>query len=43
MRDNIMFYPAIVLMIVEAGAMVFLIRQWRKAKRREKNEKPQGE
>ena len=39
MRDNIMFYPAIVLMIVEAAAAVFLIWEWFKAKRRNENEK----
>lgn len=33
MRDNIMFYPAIVLMIVEAAALIFLAWAWRKAKR----------
>ena len=34
MRDNIMYYPAIVLMVVEAAALVFLIAEWFKAKRR---------
>ena len=34
MKENIMFYPAIVLMIVEAGALAFLIREWIRAKRR---------
>lgn len=34
MKENIMYYPAIVLMIVEAGAMAFLIRAWFDAKRR---------
>lgn len=34
MRDNIMFYPAIILMVVEAGALIFLIWAWIKAKRR---------
>lgn len=38
MRDNIMYYPAIVLMIVEAAAAVFLIREWFKAKRRNEND-----
>ena len=38
MRDNIMFYPAIVLMIVEAGALVFLIRAWFRAKKRRDDE-----
>ena len=33
MRDNIMFYPAIVLLIMEAGALAFLIRAWFAAKR----------
>ena len=36
MTDNIMFYPAIVLMIVEAAALVFLIWAWFDAKRRAK-------
>jgi hypothetical protein len=31
MKDNIMFYPAIVLMIVEVAALVFLITEWIKA------------
>lgn len=35
MTDNIMFYPAIVLMIVEAGALVFLTVEWFKAKKEE--------
>ncbi len=33
MKENIMFYPAIALMIVEAGAMAFLIRAWFRAKK----------
>lgn len=33
MRDNIMFYPAVVLMVVEAAAFIFLVCQWKKAKR----------
>lgn len=33
MRDNIMFYPAVVLMIVEAIALVFLICAWFRDKR----------
>lgn len=37
MRDNIMFIPAIVLMVVEAGALGFLIWAWFKAKRRGKD------
>lgn len=36
MRDNIMFYPAIILMIVEVCAVVFLIRAWFRANRRGK-------
>ena len=39
MKDNIMFYPSIVLMIVEAGALAFLIWAWRDAKRRQKDGK----
>ena len=34
MRDNIMFYPAIVLMIAEAVASAFLIWAWRDAKKK---------
>ena len=33
MKENIMYYPAIVLMIVEAGALAFLIRAWFRAKK----------
>ena len=33
MKDNIMFIPAVVLMIVEAGALAFLITEWIKVKR----------
>ena len=33
MKENIMFYPAIVLMIVEACAVAFLIRAWFRAKK----------
>lgn len=33
MKDNIMYYPAIVLMIVEAAALVFLISAWFRDKR----------
>ena len=33
MKENIMYYPAIVLMIVEAGALDFLIRAWFRAKK----------
>ena len=31
MKDNIMYYPAIFLMIIEAGALIFLITEWIKA------------
>ena len=31
MKDNVMYYPAIILMIVEAGALIFLITEWIKA------------
>ena len=33
MKENIMYYPAIVLMIVEAGARAFRIRAWFRAKK----------
>lgn len=36
-RDNIMYYPAIVLMVVEAGTLAFLIWAWFDAKRRNKD------
>ena len=39
MKENIMFYPEIVLMIVEAGALAFLIRAWVKAKKEEEDGK----
>lgn len=39
MKDNIMYYPAIVLMVVEAGALTFLIWAWFDAKRRNKDGK----
>ena len=38
MKDNIMFIPSIVLMVVEAAALAFLIWAWRKAKKEEKND-----
>lgn len=38
MRDNIMFIPALILMIVEVKALVFLIWSWCEAKREQKNE-----
>ena len=37
MKDNIMFIPAVILMIVEALALGFLIWSWFDAKRRNKN------
>lgn len=33
MRENIMYYPAMVLMVVEALALGFLILAWFKAKK----------
>jgi hypothetical protein len=42
MRDNIMYYPAVVLMIVEAGALAFLIVAWFKAKRRNDDDQRAG-
>ena len=39
MSDNIMFYPAIVLMLVEVGALAFLIRAWFRAKKEAENGK----
>ena len=38
MTDNIMYYPAIVLMIVEAGALVFLIVEWFRAKKENRDD-----
>ena len=35
MKENIMYIPAIVLMVIEAAALVFLVRSWIKAKREE--------
>lgn len=32
MKNNIMYYPSIVLMVVEAIAFVFLVWSWFKAK-----------
>ena len=32
-----MFWPAVVLMIVEAAAVIFLIREWRKAKKEQRD------
>ena len=39
MKDNIMFYPAIVLMVVEAVAFTFLVWAWFKAKKEQGEEK----
>ena len=33
MTDNIMFIPAVILMVVEAAAFSFLVWAWFKAKR----------
>lgn len=39
MKDNIMYYPSIVLMIVEALALGFLIWNWFDAKGRDRDGK----
>ena len=39
MRDNIMFIPFVILMIVEVHALIFLIWAWFDAKRRNKDGK----
>lgn len=39
MKDNIMYYPSIVLMIVEALALGFLTWSWFDAKKGEENGK----
>lgn len=39
MKDNIMFIPTIVLMVVEAAAVVFLITEWFKAKKEQEDGK----
>ena len=36
MRDNVMFIPACVLMVVEVIAFTYLVLEWRKAKKEEK-------
>ena len=36
MKDNVMYVPAIILMVVEAVALVYLIKEWRKAKKEER-------
>ena len=38
MRDNIMFIPACILMVVEALTLGFLTWSWCDAKRRQKDE-----
>ena len=37
MRHNVMYYPSIVLMVVEALALGFLTWEWIKAKRRDED------
>lgn len=37
MKENIMFIPAVILMVVEALALGFLIWNWFDAKRRAKD------
>lgn len=39
MRDNVMYIPAIVLMVVEALALGFLTWSWFDARRRSKDDK----
>lgn len=36
MTDNVMFIPAVILIIVEAQALIFLIWSWCDAKRKER-------
>ena len=36
MRDNVMFYPSIVLLVAEAAAVVFLTAEWFKARKQAK-------
>lgn len=38
MRDNVMFIPAVILMVVESLALGFLIYAWFRDKRREEEE-----
>mgnify|MGYP003301676536 CR=1 FL=1 len=33
MRDNVMFIPAVILMVVEALALAFLVYAWFRAKK----------
>ena len=37
MKDNIMFIPFVILMVVEALALGFLITEWIKVKRRNRD------
>ena len=37
MRENVMFIPAVILMIVEALALGFLVWSWFDAKRRNRD------
>ena len=37
MRENIMFIPAVILMVVEAIALGFLVWDWFDAKRRNRD------
>ena len=36
MVNNIMFYPAIILIFVEIAAFIFLITEWFKAKKEQR-------
>ena len=38
MVNKVMYTLANILMVVEAAAVVFLVREWRKAKKEEKDE-----
>lgn len=37
MKDNIMYYPSVVIMVAEAAALAFLIWAWFDAKRRNRD------
>lgn len=37
MTDNIMFIPAVLVLLTGAGSLVFLVREWIKAKREEED------
>ena len=39
MSDNIMYIPSIVLMVVEAGALIFLVVEWIRAFKEAKKRK----